>query len=301
MGDALDFINPIGSATSRAAQSVGVDPEVAGLTSTIGTAQAGAQLISPPDIVQTGDPLGDFVRRVSPEATGLVEEGARGAVDLTGQATQQAISQFDPFTGLESLTEQQALLGLSGDAAQRSAISGIPVSDFQRESQARDRETQLRQAAAGGGLGSGATVLGAQQLAGAQTSSNIFNRLAELGGLTDISQAARSSISGLTESGAAREAALLAGIGPQQAAILLGTAAPIVQAQQQQAELAGLQAIGQAGERQQLGQQLLQLGAQSGIFNPQPGLAATQTPGQLGVIPGSQQQTQLAQQNQGLF
>jgi hypothetical protein len=241
----------------------------------------------------------DLIRQVSPEAIGLVEGGARTAADLTSQATQQAIGGLQPFAGTEALQEQRALLGLGGLEAQQAAIAGIPVSGAQQEAQRRERETQLRRAAAGGGLGSGATLLGAQQLAGAQQSSNIFNRLSELGGLTDVSQRARSSISGLLEAGGAREAALLGGIGPQISSILLGGAAPIVQARQQQAELSGLRGIASANQRSQILGQLAQLGGQ--FFGQGGGDAFAQTAGQFGTVPGSQQTSFLQEQQAGLF
>jgi hypothetical protein len=209
----------------------------------------------------------ELIGQVTPEALELIEGGARGAVDITRGATEQAISGLQPFTDLTAFNEQQALLGLGGEQAQQQAIAGIPVSDFQREVQERERRTQLRQAAAGGGLGSGATILGAQQLAGAQQSQNIFNRLAELGGLSDISRAARSAISGIEESGGAREAALLQGIGPQSANILLGGAAPITQARTSEAQLSGLQGIASANQQAQLLGQLTNIAGQSGLFN----------------------------------
>lgn len=243
----------------------------------------------------------ELIQQTSPEAIGLLQQGTQGAIGATQQATQQAIGQFQPFTGLDSFNEQRALLGLGGLDAQQQAIGAIPISGATQEQQRRERVTQLRQAAAGGGLGSGATLLGASQLGGAQQASNIFNRISELGGLTDVSQRARSSISGLLESGGARESALLAGLGPQISNILLGGAAPIVQARQQQAELSGLQGIAGANERAQIANQLAQLGGQF-ANQPSPNQFA-QTPGQFGVVQtgAGTQFSQLQQQNEGLF
>jgi hypothetical protein len=239
----------------------------------------------------------DLIRQITPEAQQLLETGVRGAVDLTGQTTAQAAQQFEPFTDLGAFNEQLALLGLSGQEAQQQAISGIPVNPAQQEAQRRQMQSLQRQAAAQGRLGSGATLLGTQQLAGQQQAQNIFERINQLGGLSDVSRRARSSVSSILESGGAREAALLAGLGPQQASILLGGAAPIVQARTQQAELAGLRGISDTQQRAQIASQLVQLGGMA--FNQPASDPFATTAGGFGTVPGSQQTQMILEQQAG--
>jgi hypothetical protein len=296
LDDFKEFIDPVGEAIRVAGEKLGVDPQLASLGSNVSTARTVEESISP-DIPDSGNPMEDFLRRTTPEAQQLLGTGVRGAVDLTGQTTAQASQQFDPFADLGAFNEQLALLGLSGQEAQQQAIAGIPVNPAQQEAQRRQMQTLQRQAAAQGRLGGGSTLLGTQQLAGQQQAQSIFERINQLGGLSDVSRRARSSLSSILEAGGARESALLAGLGPQQASILLGAAAPIVQARTGQAELAGIRGISEAQQRGQIASQLAQLGGQ--FFNQPASDPFPTTAGGFGTVPGSQQTQLLLEQQAG--
>jgi hypothetical protein len=198
----------------------------------------------------------------------LVSAGASEALRLSGLGEREAFNPLGDFTSLASFREQQALLGTEGEEAQREAISGIPVSDFDRELQRRQQQTQLRQAAATGELGSGATIQAAQQLAGGQQADIIQRRLAELEPLVAISRGARTARSEIEEAAFARQAQILSGRGTQLANIRLGATAPIIESTLQQANLSGLRGISAANQRAGQAQQLAQI---AGKFAPQIG------------------------------
>ena len=193
-------------------------------------------------------------------ALGLINAGTDEAVNLSRQATSAQVDPLQQFAGLDSFNEQSSLLGLLGQDAQQEAFGNIPVSAAQRESDALQQERLLRHASASGDLGSGSTIVGAQQLAGQQQSNAVFRRLAELEPLSAAARGVRSDISSALEAGAARRAQLLSGQGVQQANIRLGAAAPQIESRLQQAELSGLQRIAGANQRGQIlgqGAQLL--------------------------------------------
>lgn len=249
----------------------------------IGGPQQEAQLGVPPEIVQTsladvslGRPTGlagqsfastdELIRARTQPALRLVREGSEEAQRLAGLARGEAVTPLQQFTDLTAFEEQSALLGLSGAEAQEQAISGIPVSQFDAELQRRQQETLLRGAAARGEVGAGATISSAQQLAGGQQAENIQRRLAELEPLVAAARGARSTISGIEEQAAARQAQLQSGAGVQQANIRLGVTAPLIESRLQQAELSGLGRIAGAQQQGQIQQQLAGL---AGTFSPQ--------------------------------
>lgn len=208
----------------------------------------------------------ELIAERSPQALETLIGGTRRAIDLSGQFTEAARRRLEPFADQQALQEQAALLGVLGPESQAEALQGLIPTDVEREQTTRERRALLRQRAAAGGLGGGATIQALQGLAGAQQGQLLQRRLQELEELSGISRGALSAISGLEETAGAREAALLAGLGPQQANILLGTAAPIVEARQQQAALSGLQGLASAQQRGQIAEQVANLAGQTNLF-----------------------------------
>lgn len=206
----------------------------------------------------------DIIAERTPEAVGLIEAGREEALRLSRLGAEQ-IDPLRRFGDLAAFREQQAILGLSGEEAQRQAIGGIPVSEAQQEMQRRQRETQIRQAAARGDI-SGASLMGAQQLAGTQQLQNIQGRLAQLEPLARIARGTRSTLSQQAEAARARQAQIIGGAGTQLANIRLGAAAPQIAGMQQQAQLSGLAGISAA---QQQAQQQAQLAGLAGQVLPQ--------------------------------
>lgn len=218
----------------------------------------------------TGLTIEDLLAQRIPEATGLLEAGAESAIELSRAGQQAATEGLDQFAGLEAFNEQQALLGTSGEAAQEAAIGNIPVSQFNQQLQAKQRERQLRQASARDELGAGATILDAQQLGGAQIAETISKRLSQLEPLVGIARSARSTQSTIDEAARTRQAQLQTGLGTQKANIKLGTTAPLIESRLSQAELSGLKAIGKADSRGQIVGQLAELAGQFASSTPPP-------------------------------
>lgn len=212
-----------------------------------------------PEPVEFGETptIEQFIRERSPQAIAELTRAAEEAARLSGTGTQAAISELQPFTGTQAFREQAAILGALGPEAQQSALAGIPVSEADIEQQELERRRLLRQAAAAGRLGAGSTVSDVTELAAQQRARQISDRLAALSPVSDITRTAASTISGLGEADIARQAQILAGLGPQQAQILLGGAADIAGARSAAAELAGLQDIARG---QQIGGIAGQLG-----------------------------------------
>ena len=239
------------------------------------TALGPIDLGAPTSVGTTGfEDIDALIQARQPEALGLVRQGSAEALRLAQLAAQQPQQALSPYAGLEAFQEQQALLGLSGQAAQQQAIAGIPVSPFEQEVQRRQRETLLRQAVAGGDL-SGATIQSAQQLSGEQQLSNIQGRLSQLEPLAAAARGIRTTLSQQAEAARNREAQLLSARGTQLANIRLGVAAPQVSSIQQRAELSGLSGIAKA---QQEGQLMESLSGAFGRIAPALGSFMTPTP-----------------------
>jgi hypothetical protein len=173
---------------------------------------------------------------------------------------------IDPFAGTEALEQQQLLLGLMGQDAQAEAIANIPLSPAQQVAQERERRQLVR--SQGFGRGGGAQLLAQARLGGAQQSQNIFNRLNQLGMVSDVNRAALAQQSGLTENALAREAALTQGIGQQQAAVLLGQVAPVTSARTGQVQAQSLANLSQQQRNQALLGQVPNLIPQQGAPVP---------------------------------
>lgn len=112
-------------------------------------------------------------------------EAARIQSDALERANQQSIEMSRPYreAAIPALAQQQALLGLSGQAAQQSAVDSIMDSPGQRFIRQRTQRNLLQNAAAIGGIGGG-NIRSAlvEQGAGfaAQDLENHFNRLQAL-------------------------------------------------------------------------------------------------------------------------
>lgn len=189
-------------------------------------------------------------------ALGLLEQGSAEQLRLQELGLREAVDPLQQLVDSRAFDEQQSLLGLRGESEQRQAIGEIPLTDFDRELQRRQRQQLLRGAAARGEVGGGATLQAGAQLAGAQQADIIGRRLSQLEPLTALQRGLSGSISQLQESGLAQRANIQAGLGTQLAGIRLGTTAPQVQALQNRAELSGLRGIAKAQQRGQVAQQL---------------------------------------------
>lgn len=198
----------------------------------------------------------------------ILTAGSEEAERLSRLGQAEAVQPLEQFADLAAFEEQQSLLGTRGEAAQEVAISGIPVSEFDRELQRRQQETLLRRAGVAGERGGGATILAGQQLAGGQQAEVIQRRLAELEPLVATARGVRSTISGIEEAARARQAQLQSSLGPQRANIRFGTTAPVIESTLQRAQLAGLKDIASATQSGQITQQLASL---AGQFAPQIG------------------------------
>jgi hypothetical protein len=203
--------------------------------------------------------IDQLVQARTTPALQLLGKGAQERIRLTREGVRAGTEPLEQFTSLRPFEEQQALLGLRGEEAQEQAIGDIPVSEFDRQLQERQRKLLLRQQSARGELGGGASLAQAAQLAGAQQSDLINRRLAQLDPLVSTARNVRGTISQLREQGRAGEAQIQSGLGSQLASIRLGATAPQIAGRQQEAELSGLRGISAAQRRAQTGGQLAQL------------------------------------------
>jgi len=251
-----------------------------------------------PTATRDAIPEGSFVARSVDD----VIRGRQGAAEDILSTSKNLARSFEGFAEAQSLPlrrqidmgafdEQQALLGLSGDQAQRDAIAGIPQTVADRERNRRESEALLRSMAATGDIGSGAAILASQQLGGQQQAQAIQNRLSQLEPLAGISRSLASQVSQLNERARTRRANLEMSGGTQLANIRLGSAAPIISGIQQQAQLSGLQGIAAADQRAAQTAALANLAGQVapaviGAFN-QPASQPVMAPAQQAGIPNA--------------
>lgn len=207
--------------------------------------------------------IDDLVRSRTPQALSLLTQGSEDQLRFQRQGLREATDPLEALLDDRAFLEQQALLGLRGEEAQEQAVAGIPISQFDRELQRRQRQQLLRGAAARGEAGGGATLQAGAQLAGAQQADIISQRLSQLEPTAGLQRGLRGALSQIGESGLARQAQTQFGLGSQLANIRLGATAPQIQSIQDQAELSGLRGISRA--RQQ-GQQLQQLAGLGGLI-----------------------------------
>lgn len=207
------------------------------------------------------DPGGVFGAKSARKAAEGQERAAAASIeelrrqfDITEGRTLEAQefqrAQLEPFikAGGGALEQQQALIGLGGEEAQRQAFTGLTESPGQKFLRDRQQKALIRTSAARGGLGGGnvQTALQEQAVGFAQQDiENQFNRLGALsgGGLsaaTGVGQGALSvagalgefgqkASTGITEQLAGSANARASGIQAQQQAKqnMLGTAAGI--------------------------------------------------------------------------
>lgn len=134
------------------------------------------------------------------DVTGVegAQKAAGQAADLQAKASEAGIAeqrrQFDvtqanlkPFqdAGVSALSQQQALLGLSGQEAQQTAFNQFAESPGQRFLRERQEKSLLRNASAIGGLGGGNVRTALQEQAAGiaqQDFQNQFSRLGQIAG-----------------------------------------------------------------------------------------------------------------------
>lgn len=121
------------------------------------------------------------------QAGQLQLEGALAGVDETRRQFDITQEQLAPFreAGTRALTQQEALLGLSGPEAEAQARQAFTESPGQRFLRERQERSLLRNTAAIGGLGGGNVRTALQEQAAgiaAQQEGTQFNRLAGLSG-----------------------------------------------------------------------------------------------------------------------
>ena len=210
--------------------------------------------------------IDDLVQRRTPQALSILGQGNQQQLAFQRQGLDDATAPLQALRDNRAFEEQRAILGLEGDQAQQQAIGNIPVSDFDQELIRRQRQQLLRQAAASGERGSGATLESAGRLAGVQQANIISNRLAQLEPAAALDRSLASAISKLSEAGLVNQAETQLGLGTQQANVRLGAVAPQIQTLQNQAELSGLNRIASANRQANLinqGASLL-----GGLFKP---------------------------------
>ena len=259
LSDGNPFLNPILSTETPSA----IGGKLGLSQGTIDLLDPGGAFLRGPDPIPTGQ-LEDFIRRMTPEALSRLRGGAQTAIGLTGAATGQAEQALQPFGGTQAFDETAALLGALGPEAQERAIMNIPTGEAGQFREEQERRQFTRGAAARGEVGGGAALAGATELGGQQVGRRISERLSSLSPLATTERGVASTVSGLRESGATREAQILAGLGGQEASIRLGTAAPLAQARSQAAEIQGLQGIAAANQRAGILDQFAQLAQRFG-------------------------------------
>ncbi len=129
-------------------------------------------------------------------------KGAEKAADTQAEASEAGIAeqrrQFDkiaellsPYVsaGTGAIGQQQAILGLSGPAAQKSAISGVEQSPYFKSVFQQGENAILQNASATGGLRGGNVQGALAQFRPALLNQLIQQQYSNLGGLTNVGQA----------------------------------------------------------------------------------------------------------------
>lgn len=130
-------------------------------------------------------------------------EGAQNAAQTQAASSQAAIDeqkrQFDklvelmkPYVtaGTGSIKSQQDILGINGSAAQQAAVSSIEKSPYFQSVAKQGENAILQNASATGGLRGGNTQAALAQYRPALLNSLVQQQYSNLGGLTQIGQAA---------------------------------------------------------------------------------------------------------------
>lgn len=149
--------------------------------------------------------VGKAIGKVVGGITGANEasKGAQNAADTQAASSQAAIDeqkrQFDklvelmsPYVnaGTGSIKAQQDILGINGSAAQQAAVSSIEKSPYFQSVAKQGENAILQNASASGGLRGGNTQSALAQYRPALLNSLVQQQYSNLGGLTQIGQAA---------------------------------------------------------------------------------------------------------------
>ncbi len=211
--------------------------------------------------------------RASKGAAASQAASSRKAQDESRRQFDISQAQAEPFrqAGLGALEQQQALLGLSGQAEQDQAFQQFNDSPGQQFIRDRQQRSLLRNQAAIGGLGGGNVRTALQQQAAGFAQQDLQNQLARLGSIAGQGQAATSNIAGLGANNAANIGNLMQASGQAQASGILGAGAAQSRLfQQVGGALAGKFASqpGQPGQAPAFGSG--QVTSQPSVFNQQP-------------------------------
>lgn len=142
----------------------------------------------------------------SHEAAGATERAGDVQAAAASEAAVESGRQFDvtqerlePFrqAGLGALSQQQAMLGLSGQEAQQQAMQGLQESPAQQFLRGRAERGLLRNQAALGGLGGGNIRTALQQQGVGFAQQDIANQFNRLGTLTGAGQTATTNVAQL--------------------------------------------------------------------------------------------------------
>lgn len=150
-----------------------------------------------------GKALGSVVGGIT--GSTAATNGATKAASTQAAASQAGIDeqkrQFDklvelmsPYvnSGTGALTAQQNLLGLNGNSAQATAVDNIANSDYFKTTAAQGNNAILQNASATGGLRGGNTQAALAQFQPALLNQLVQQQYANLGGLSQLGQAAAS-------------------------------------------------------------------------------------------------------------
>lgn len=145
-----------------------------------------------------------------------------------GGASLEGLSQF-AAAGAPALQQQQALLGLQGQEAQRRAISAVEQGGLFQELVRKGEESILQQASATGGLRGGNVQAALAQFRPQMLSQAIADQYSRLGGLTALGQTTQQNIATMGQASAAgqataglKTAADIAGLQAERGAALAG-------------------------------------------------------------------------------
>lgn len=177
-------------------------------------------------------------KKSSGQAASAATSAAATQAQAADRATQEQQRQFDvtqeqfaPFreAGVGALTEQQALLGLSGSGAQQEAFGRFAESPGQAFLRQRGEQSLLRNQAAIGGLGGGNVRSALQQQGIGFAQQDLQNQLARLSAISGSGQAATQNVAQLGAQTASNVGNLMTQSGQATAGGILGAG----QAQQQ--------------------------------------------------------------------
>lgn len=160
------------------------------------------------------------------EAAQLQADAARAAAAESGRQFDVTQQQLAPFreAGVGALSQQQAMLGLSGQEAQQQAYAQLQESPAQQFLRARQERALLRNQAAIGGLGGGNIRTALQEQATGFAQQDIQNQFNRLASLTGGGQTAATNVANLGQQTAGQIGAYGMQAAEAQASGILGAA-----------------------------------------------------------------------------